>query len=87
MKSNVFGNILGGVLSSFDAEEVFAHVATNAVASVAKAPLSGAFQKMNAASKKVLADKARKFADAIEAGRCDEAADVAADVIDDIKLR
>ena len=85
--SSIFGELFGGVLKNIDAEEVFAHVATNAAASVAKKPLSACFQKMKVEGRRTLAGKARSFADKLEAGQCDEAAAVAADVIDDIKLR
>jgi len=84
---NPFKDMLGGILKNFDGEELFAELATKATAAVAKKPLSGCFQKMKVEGRKTLAGKARRFADALEAGECDKAADVAADVIDDIKLR
>lgn len=83
---SVFGELFGGVLKNIDAEEVFKHVATQATASVAKGPLSRTFQKMKVEGRRTLAAKLRQGADALEAGRCDDAAAVAADIIDDVKL-
>ena len=81
-----FGGILGGVLEQFDAVEVIKGVATKATAQLVKGPISELFQDMKVEGRRTLATKLRKLADALWDGHCDDAAEVAADVIDDIKF-
>lgn len=83
---SVFKDLLGGVLKGFDPEDVLKQVATAATAQVARGPLSAAFQKMRVEGRATLAGKLERCAKHLRAGECNAAADVAADVIDDIRL-
>jgi hypothetical protein len=85
-KNSVFGSLFGGILGSLDPEEILKGVATKATASVAKGPLSKAFQGMKVEGRGVLAGKLEQLAGHLRKGECDAAAGVGADIIDDIKL-
>jgi len=83
---NVFGELFGGVLKQLDAEEVFKHVATQATASVARGPLTGAFQRMKVEGRRALAGRLRAVAGHLETGECADAAEVSAEIIGGIRL-
>lgn len=83
---NVFAELFGGALKHIDAEEVLKGVATSATASVAKRPLSQAFQKMKVEGRAALAGELETMAADLRAGKCDEAAGVGAEIIHNIKL-
>lgn len=83
---NVFGELFGGVLKHLDAEEVFKHVATQATASVAKGPLTSAFQRMKVEGRRTLAARLRAVAEHLDRGECAAAAEVSGEIIGGIRL-
>lgn len=86
MGMNVFGELFGGVLKNIDAEEVLKHVATQATASVSKGPLTQMFQRMKVEGRSQLAGKLEVLAAHLRKGECAAAAEVGADIINDVKL-
>jgi hypothetical protein len=85
-------DLLGGLLQvgkralNIDPVELAKQLATQATAQFSKPLVSGVFQGMRVEGRRTLATKLRTAADHLWAGECDAAADVTADIIDDIKL-
>lgn len=77
---------IGKKALNIDPEELAKQLVTQATAAFSKPLVSGAFQGMRVAGRTVLADKLELTAKALREGRCDDAADVVADIIDDVKL-
>jgi hypothetical protein len=82
MKLNI-GSIFGDLI---DPTDLAKKMLTSATASFSKPIVSDVYQGMRAEGRQTLAGKLRRVATHLDAGECDAASDVTADIIDDIKL-
>lgn len=77
--------LLRGVIK-IDPVDLAKSLVTQATAEFSKPLVSEVFQKMKVEGRATLAKKLRRTADHLDRGECDKAADVTADIIDDVKF-